>query len=629
MPSNIENKQHSLIKILSMYLVVSLITISAITYLINYNIALDKANKELRDKANQNFSELKEVIKTPLWNLDNREIQIIGKTYLANNFASSIKIENSNKQIVFNGNNHLQPGLFTLKSTIQFHDTIVGYVQYAVSKNSLEAIKRNFIWSYLVNILSIMIGTLFVAGFFLRSVITSSFKNFGKAVTNFTTSKETKFEIKSSYSEFMPLIAALQQMSLARTEAEAATSDAVQLTENILAASPIGIAVYDAHGQCVSANDSFCNIIGITKEHALSQNYHRIDSWKQAGIYNMANHAMNRQCVQHAETQIKINTGKVLSLDCQFVPIITRDQAHLLLMASDITERKNTEHELDSYRHKLEERVEERTKELCNAQEKLIQRERLATIGQLTGGIAHDFNNILAIISGYNELTLEVVEQNNDSKIKSYSEEIANAIKRATTLVSQLLTFSRGAKTEPSILPVEPLIKETLKLLQPTVPSSITLKTQFEHELPPIYANATQVQQMLVNLCINARDAIKEKGEIKFTTTLIRADQMSCSSCHQSITGKFIALAVVDNGHGIAEQNAGYIFDPFFTTKEIGKGSGMGLSVIHGIMHNYDGHILVDSSPKGSCFKLLFPISEQAQQHAELPAKDNITAATH
>ncbi|MDH5646870.1 MAG: ATP-binding protein [Candidatus Heimdallarchaeota archaeon] len=604
------NKQPSIIRVFSIYIAISLFIVSAISYYISYKIALTNAHFELQQETKQQFNEIMEVIKIPLWNFDSREIQIIGNTFFASDLVDSLRIENSNHEIVFNSNKNPSSGLSFFKSKIEYYDTVVGHIYYTVSQKRLDALKSRFLWTYFVNTVLIVFGVLFVVGFFLRSVLINAFKGFSKSVNKFSAGEEGIFREKVTYSEFSPLIYALHKMAADRIQAETSTVEAVKLRENILAASPIGIAVYDKHGQCISANESFCRIIGATKEQALAQNYHHIESWRRTDVYKTAVRAVRTKILQQLEVQVTTTFGMSISLDCKFTPISTKGEEHLLLMVSDITKRKAEEIELESYRHKLEERVEERTNELRNTQNELVRRERLAILGQLTGGIAHDFNNILAVISGFNELLFDAAERNDELESIEYSKEINNATERAATLISQLLTFSRGAKTESSRLDIGPTVKEMLNLLLKTIPSSIRFDTHFEENLPAIYANPIQIHQVLMNLCINARDAISSKGNIKLSAITDNIDNAVCSSCHCSITGRFVELLVEDDGNGIPENNIPYIFDPFFSTKEVGKGTGMGLSVVHGIVHNYGGHILVQSSPDGSCFKLLFPVAD-------------------
>jgi signal transduction histidine kinase len=230
----------------------------------------------------------------------------------------------------------------------------------------------------------------------------------------------------------------------------------------------------------------------------------------------------------------------------------------------------------------------------------------MEAIGQLTGGIAHDFNNILAAMLGYYELVHLKVARLGDDDLDRYLVEIDKSGQRAKGLVRNMLAFTRGDNGEVEALDVAEMVKDTLGMLKSLIPSTIEIKVICEDGLSPVMANEISLQQVLMNLCINARDAIEGNGCIDIRVREYHADD-ECVSCHQSLMGSFIELSVKDSGHGIQTNNISNLFQPFFSTKEVGKGTGMGLAVVHGIVHGYGGHILVNTKPAdGACFRLLF-----------------------
>lgn len=249
-----------------------------------------------------------------------------------------------------------------------------------------------------------------------------------------------------------------------------------------------------------------------------------------------------------------------------------------------------------------------------NLQIQLQQAQKMEAIGQLTGGIAHDFNNILASIIGYTELALERYVDENSGKLRSYLNEVHLAGMRAKDLIAQMLAFSRSKHGEYISLNIAPLINETIKLLRPTIPTSIDLGFDKGNEVPNVHADPVQLQQILMNLCINARDAIGTHGKITVGLKEEHVGQQICNSCHQVFSGDYLAMTVKDTGHGIPPDLLGRIFEPFLTTKDVGAGTGMGLSMVHGIVHNHKGHVLVTSvENKGTEFKVLFPITPDPQ----------------
>jgi PAS domain S-box-containing protein len=253
-----------------------------------------------------------------------------------------------------------------------------------------------------------------------------------------------------------------------------------------------------------------------------------------------------------------------------------------------------------------------------NLQVQLQQAQKMEAIGQLTGGIAHDFNNILASIIGYTELALERYVDENAGKLRSYLNEVHLAGMRAKELIAQMLAFSRSKHGEYISLNITPLINETIKLLRPTIPASIDLQFNKGLEVPSVHADPVQLQQILMNLCINARDAIGTHGKIKVGLQQEQFGQQVCDSCHQVFEGKYLVMSVSDTGHGIPHDLLGRIFEPFLTTKDVGSGTGMGLSMVHGIVHNHNGHILVKSEEQvGTEFKILIPLIDASDAEAE------------
>ena len=247
-------------------------------------------------------------------------------------------------------------------------------------------------------------------------------------------------------------------------------------------------------------------------------------------------------------------------------------------------------------------------KEIKNLQEQMVQSRKMEAVGTLSGGIAHDFNNILGIIIGYTELALTDIPSENPTKANL--EKVKTASLRARDVVKQLLSFSRKTKQERKPLAIGPLLKESLKLLRPSIPSNIKIENHIAEDLGAILADSTQMHQVIINLCNNAAHAMSENGgELTIILHNIAINKAQTFLYHDLKEGEHINLTVKDTGQGIDPDHIDRIFDPYFTTKEVGKGTGMGLSVVHGIVKAHDGAITVDSKPgKGSSFQVFFPV---------------------
>jgi signal transduction histidine kinase/CheY-like chemotaxis protein len=300
------------------------------------------------------------------------------------------------------------------------------------------------------------------------------------------------------------------------------------------------------------------------------------------------------------------------------IPDKSQTLVSLILLNTAIAVESLEYHKLLSDQNSiLEKKVEERTKALARSETQLQQMMKLQAIGTLAGGIAHDFNNILFPIVGYTELTMDDIPP--DSQARKNLEEVLKAANRAKELVQQILTFSRQNGQERKPLKVQTLIKETLKLLRATIPSSIEIHSSVDEDCGPVNGDPTQIHQVIMNLCTNAYHALQETGgklEVSLKETNLGHEQ-SLERVGMK-PGRHLELTVKDNGHGMTPLVLERIFEPYYTTKEQGKGTGLGLSVIHGIIKNHGGDISVSSQPgAGSTFSVYLPVIDDIEVEIE------------
>lgn len=235
--------------------------------------------------------------------------------------------------------------------------------------------------------------------------------------------------------------------------------------------------------------------------------------------------------------------------------------------------------------------------------------QRMETVGQLTGGIAHDFNNILTGLLGYVEMAKEQVEPGAHPKLARYLDRAHRSGQRARNLVQQMLTYSRGQRGQPRPVEIAQVTRDMMNLLESTLPSSIELERRIPEHLPMTVLDPLHFEQVLLNLCINSRDAMEGVGKL---TVEVRqrdcVDCVCCASCRMPIDGPFVELAIADTGPGIPAEVRDRMFEPFFSTKESGKGTGMGLAIVHSLVHEYGGHLCVDTVVgKGTRIGVLLP----------------------
>ncbi|HXZ94006.1 MAG TPA: PAS domain S-box protein [Burkholderiales bacterium] len=294
------------------------------------------------------------------------------------------------------------------------------------------------------------------------------------------------------------------------------------------------------------------------------------------------------------EAQMIRRDGRPIDIELSGVRTMYQGRPHVLYAGRDITARRQ---------------AEARHREL---EAQLRQAQKMEAIGHLTGGIAHDFNNILTGIMGYLTLAGEREAASSDAKLARHLQQAQHGATRAKELIQQMLAFSRAQRGKPRAVSLAPLAEEAVKLLGSSLPATVELRTELEQGLPAVMIDPVQVEQILLNLCINARDAMDGAGKI--TVGVRHAAQGAaprCASCHKPADGRYVELAVADSGPGIAPAVLERMFEPFFSTKEVGRGSGMGLATVHGIVHEHGGHVVVETAPgRGATFRVLLPALE-------------------
>jgi len=249
--------------------------------------------------------------------------------------------------------------------------------------------------------------------------------------------------------------------------------------------------------------------------------------------------------------------------------------------------------------------AEEREEERC-LEEQLREAQKMESIGKLAGGIAHEFNNLLTPIIGYSELVLN--QTRNDDPLRQHIEEIKKAGERAASLTKQLLAYSRKQPLQPRVLDLNAVIAEVDRMLRRLIGGNIELVTRLAPELGRVKVDPGQIEQIVINLAVNARDAMPQGGKLTIETTNTELDEAYPRKRAAVTPGQYVMLSVSDTGCGMDAQTQSHLFEPFFTTKEIGKGTGLGLSMVYGIVKQSGGDIWVYSEiGRGTVFKIYLP----------------------
>jgi PAS domain S-box-containing protein len=361
----------------------------------------------------------------------------------------------------------------------------------------------------------------------------------------------------------------------------------------------------DASGHFEYVNEEACRVLGYRREELLDMGVADIDANLSQDAWEATWAGIREKGTLTVETSHRTKVGVVFPVEVGITYFEFDGVPYALGLARDIRERRASE------------------AERAQLQQQLQHAQKLEAIGQLTGGIAHDFNNILGAILGFTGLTLDRYRAQLPDKAIDYLAEVQKAGERARDLIQKMLAFARGGGGEAQVLDARPLVKEVIKMLASTLPSSLELSELIVADVPSIRIDPVQLHQILTNLVINARDATSGEGHIEVGLRLTRLAGEVCDVCHQAVRGEFVELYVKDDGEGITPETLPKIFDPFFTTKEVGKGSGMGLAMVMGIVREHDAHVLVATKPgAGTTFRLFFhPAAGHAPEAiAPLPA---------
>ncbi len=379
-----------------------------------------------------------------------------------------------------------------------------------------------------------------------------------------------------------------------RTMAETALRHSEERFSKAFHGNPVPMALrrFDVAG-LLDANAAFIALLGASREEAMSGS---ALPWKEPGIEAKITAELDGgDALRDVPASLLTSSGETREVVVTAQRIDLADVPYQLLIVQDITERTRLENELR-------------------------QAQKMEAVGRLAAGVAHDFNNILTVILG--NTTMQLCKPRLDEKVAGALQQVVRAAEQATALTRQLLAYSRKQILQRRALVLNDAVEQTVSMLQRIIGEHIVIDLQLAPELPPIFADATNLEQVIMNLSVNARDAMPEGGRLIISSAGVEIGEAHCAVNLEAKPGSYVSLSVRDNGQGMDEATLAQIFEPFFTTKEQGKGTGMGLATVYGVLKQHDGWIEVNSVlGRGTEVRAFFPVSEGpvVEQPAENP----------
>ncbi|MCF8128127.1 MAG: transporter substrate-binding domain-containing protein [Deltaproteobacteria bacterium] len=438
-------------------------------------------------------------------------------------------------------------------------------------------------------------------------------ENFGYVVLAAEKELEVDEEERSLFTEMAGDLAyaiSVMKIEEARKQGEAALHESESRFRLFAELAPVGIVISDEEEKTLYTNSKFTELFGYTiDDMPYAEDWWKLaypdgtirtrvqQEWKAA----MEITKKTRAEITPMEHPVTCKDGSVRHIDFRMA---TTGNLNIIVF-NDITKRKESEIEHEKL------------------QSQLLQAQKMESVGRLAGGVAHDYNNMLSVITGYAELAIDKIAP--EDPLQADLQEILSAARRSVDITRQLLAFARQQTIDPKVLDLNETVESMLKLLRRLIGEDIDLSWEPGPGLWPVKIDPSQLDQILANLCVNARDAISDVGKITIETDNVYFDKEYCEDHAGFIPGEYVLLAVSDDGRGMDKKTLDRIFEPFFTTKDVGKGTGLGLPMIYGIVKQNEGFINVYSEPeKGTTFRIYFPRDAEAPRRIETDMAEEI-----
>lgn len=588
----------SMIKTFSVFLVGIVLLVTFIASAIIYVSLFNRDYSRLEKKADLLIKSLDDILEIPLWNFDSLTVEKIGRSYVQDDAISLLRIRDADGTLYFDldrGSGELR---IVKEGIIQHKGQHIGSTEIALSTEALKRQNRSMLFSTLQIIIVIIIILIVFSGIFLRKSLKFLFLQIDEIAEAIVSDSYDEKLYRIPFREFQPLIDTLLDIREKLRVKISEIKEAEEKYRSIFNNAVEGIFQTSSDGKFLNLNPALALMLGYdSPEEVMSS----VSDIKQQLYVNpgsrdkFMNLLLRDGRVEGYEIELytKQGTTRWISLHSR---TSLDDEGNISLIegtAQDITVQKEQEEE----NRQLE--------------QKLFQSQKMESIGRLAGGVAHDFNNMLSIIIGYSDMLLASLPE--EEKAHGRVLQINKAARRSADLTRQLLTFARKQIVSPVTLNLNETISGMLEMLQRLLTENISLEMIQDKDLVAVEMDPAQIDQIMVNLCINAGHAIEGNGRIIIETKNIYLDEDYMKKYPDHMPGHYAMISVTDTGSGMEKEIVDKIFEPFFTTKGPGHGTGLGLATVYGIIQQNGGIISVYSEPgQGSCFKIYLPAVEGA-----------------
>ena len=628
---------------LTISLIAALSIVSVIAAFSIYVIVSHASEKEIETKADSYLAFLQDALAIPLWNIDANTIRHIGEAFSKNDVIVSLSIADQSGKKLFVMDARDSDATIIRQGAINFGNQHLGDVYLKLTRNLDKKKDRRILFSTLFITILIITSLSALTGIFLRGFLHRPIQELSIIAEQFATGNYDTQTIRPAYKEFSLFISVLENMGKTidhqmgrlkqigrelenrvetrATELRQANSQLKieihhrKITEKALRESERKLSTLLASlpGMAYRCKNDInwtmefvsngCEKVTGYRADQLVENRHIaygaiIHPDDADRVWETIQDALRQRCPFQMEYRIvdPKNNEKWVWEQGSGVFSDAGDLLALEGFISDISDRKQAEAEQEKL------------------QAQLRQSHKMEAVGTLAGGIAHDVNNILGIIIGNAELAM--LDLPDQDPVQLYMQEILEAGHRAKDIVRQLLSFSRKSEEDRKPINLIPIVKESLKLMRASTPANIEIRQNIPDHCHTISGDLTQIHQIMINICTNASHAMQAGGgtlDIRIEDIVLK--NWKSTGDFTLPPGKYVKLSISDTGHGMLPEMLEHIFNPYFTTKEVGKGSGMGLAVVHGIVKNHQGAIAVTSKPNiGTTFDIFFPAVEASAE---------------